>query len=44
MKVVNSIALTIVRLVKQMTIKLEGWNDPIDFVVVKMDGFNVVWE
>ncbi|TYK27260.1 uncharacterized protein E5676_scaffold244G00270 [Cucumis melo var. makuwa] len=42
MKVVNSIALPIVGLVKRTTIKLRGWKGPIDFVVVKMDDFDVV--
>ncbi|KAA0051479.1 uncharacterized protein E6C27_scaffold55G002480 [Cucumis melo var. makuwa] len=42
MKAVNSIALHIVRLVKRTTIKLEGWRGPVDFVVVKMDDFDVV--
>ncbi|KAA0060490.1 uncharacterized protein E6C27_scaffold22G003260 [Cucumis melo var. makuwa] len=42
MKVVNSIALPIVGLVKRTTIKLGGWRGPVDFVVVKMDDFDVV--
>ncbi|KAA0060139.1 uncharacterized protein E6C27_scaffold39G00600 [Cucumis melo var. makuwa] len=42
MKVVNSIVLPIVGLVKRTTIKLGGWKGPIDFVVVKMDDFDVV--
>ncbi|TYK08452.1 uncharacterized protein E5676_scaffold654G00680 [Cucumis melo var. makuwa] len=42
MKAVNSIALPIVGLVKRMTIKLGGWKGPVDFVVVKMDDFDVV--
>ncbi|KAA0053817.1 uncharacterized protein E5676_scaffold352G007420 [Cucumis melo var. makuwa] len=42
MKVVNSIALPIVRLVKQTMIKLRGWKGPVDFVVVKMEDFDVV--
>ncbi|TYK21292.1 uncharacterized protein E5676_scaffold1775G00070 [Cucumis melo var. makuwa] len=42
MKAVNSIALPIVGLVKQTTIKLGGWRGPVDFVVVKMDDFDVV--
>ncbi|KAA0052266.1 uncharacterized protein E6C27_scaffold207G00900 [Cucumis melo var. makuwa] len=42
MKAVNSIALPVVRLVKQTTIKLGGWKDCVDFVVVKMDDFDVV--
>ncbi|KAA0048769.1 hypothetical protein E5676_scaffold172G00580 [Cucumis melo var. makuwa] len=42
MKTVNSVALPIVRLVKWMMMKLEGWKGPVDFVVVKMDDFDVV--
>ncbi|KAA0053381.1 uncharacterized protein E6C27_scaffold428G00410 [Cucumis melo var. makuwa] len=42
MKAANSVALPIVRLVKRTTIKLRGWKGPVDFVVVKMDDFNVV--
>ncbi|KAA0054179.1 uncharacterized protein E6C27_scaffold131G001100 [Cucumis melo var. makuwa] len=42
MKAVNSIALPIVGLVKQTTIKLGGWKGPVDVVVVKMDDFDVV--
>ncbi|KAA0065708.1 uncharacterized protein E6C27_scaffold90G001810 [Cucumis melo var. makuwa] len=40
-KVVNSAALPIVELVKRTMMKLEGWNSPADFVVVKMDNFDV---
>ncbi|KAA0039570.1 uncharacterized protein E5676_scaffold775G00570 [Cucumis melo var. makuwa] len=42
MKVVNSIALPIVGLVKQTMIKLGGWKGSVDFVVIKMDDFDVV--
>ncbi|KAA0063442.1 gag-asp_proteas domain-containing protein [Cucumis melo var. makuwa] len=42
MKVVNSVTLPIVRLVKRTTIKLGEWKGPVDFVVVKMDDFDVV--
>ncbi|KAA0031687.1 uncharacterized protein E5676_scaffold409G00190 [Cucumis melo var. makuwa] len=42
MKAVNSIALPVIGLVKQTTIKLEGWKGRVDFVVVKMDNFDVV--
>ncbi|KAA0049773.1 Asp_protease_2 domain-containing protein [Cucumis melo var. makuwa] len=42
MKAMNSVALPIVRLVKRTTIKLGGWKGPVDFVVVKMDDFDVV--
>ncbi|KAA0057470.1 reverse transcriptase [Cucumis melo var. makuwa] len=42
MKVVNSVALPIVGLVKRTLIKLEGWKGLVDFVVVKMDDFDVV--
>ena len=44
MKVVNSIALPVFGLVKQTTIKLGGWKGRVDFVVVKMDDFDVVLE
>ncbi|TYK28282.1 hypothetical protein E5676_scaffold600G00980 [Cucumis melo var. makuwa] len=42
MKVVNSVALPIVGLVKWMMMKLEGLRGPVDFLVVKMDDFDVV--
>ncbi|KAA0056627.1 RNA-directed DNA polymerase-like protein [Cucumis melo var. makuwa] len=42
MKAMNSVALPIIGLVKRMVIKLEGWKGPVDFVVVKMDDFDVV--
>ncbi|KAA0033368.1 uncharacterized protein E5676_scaffold26G00180 [Cucumis melo var. makuwa] len=42
MKAMNSIALPIVGLVKQTTMKLGGWKGSVDFVVVKMDDFDVV--
>ena len=42
MKAMNSIALPIVGLVKWTVIKLGGWKGPVDFVVVKMDDFNIV--
>ncbi|KAA0042096.1 uncharacterized protein E5676_scaffold306G003610 [Cucumis melo var. makuwa] len=42
MKLVNSVALPIVELVKRTTRKLGGWKGPVDFVVVKMDDFDVV--
>ena len=42
MKVVNSVALPIVGLVKQTMMKLGGWRDFVDFMVVKMDDFDVV--
>ncbi|KAA0046345.1 uncharacterized protein E5676_scaffold426G00520 [Cucumis melo var. makuwa] len=41
MKAVNSIALPIVGLVKQTMIKLRKWKGPVDFVVVKIDDFDV---
>ncbi|KAA0035082.1 uncharacterized protein E5676_scaffold1369G00110 [Cucumis melo var. makuwa] len=41
-KAVNSVALPIIGLVKRTTIKLGGWKGPVDFVVVKMDDFDVV--
>ncbi|KAA0065909.1 uncharacterized protein E5676_scaffold259G00360 [Cucumis melo var. makuwa] len=42
MKAVNSIVLPVVGLVNQATIKLGGWKGCVDFVVVKMDDFDVV--
>ncbi|TYJ95559.1 Asp_protease_2 domain-containing protein [Cucumis melo var. makuwa] len=42
MKVVNFFALPVVKLVKRTTIKLGGWKGPVNFVVVKMDDFDVV--
>ncbi|TYK04996.1 RNA-directed DNA polymerase-like protein [Cucumis melo var. makuwa] len=42
MKVVNSVVLPIIRLVKRMMIRLGVWSGLVDFVVVKMDDFNVV--
>ncbi|KAA0060453.1 hypothetical protein E6C27_scaffold22G002800 [Cucumis melo var. makuwa] len=42
MKAVNSVALPIVGLVKRTTIKLGGWKGLVDFVVVKIDDFDVV--
>ena len=42
MKAMNSVALSIIGLVKRKVIKLEGWKGPADFVVVKMDDFDVV--
>ncbi|KAA0062527.1 uncharacterized protein E6C27_scaffold43900G00020 [Cucumis melo var. makuwa] len=41
MKAVNSAALPIVGLVKRRMRKLGGWSGPVDFVVVKMDDFDV---
>ncbi|KAA0060355.1 retrotransposon protein, putative, unclassified [Cucumis melo var. makuwa] len=42
MKAMNYVALPIVRLVKQTMIRLGGWKGLVDFVVVKMDHFDVV--
>ncbi|KAA0041740.1 gag-asp_proteas domain-containing protein [Cucumis melo var. makuwa] len=42
MKAVNFVALPIVGLAKRTTIKLGGWKGLVDFVVVKMDDFDVV--
>ncbi|TYK30024.1 hypothetical protein E5676_scaffold587G00340 [Cucumis melo var. makuwa] len=42
MKVVNFVAPLIVGLVKQSMVKLGGWRGLVDFVVVKMDDFDVV--
>ncbi|KAA0052886.1 uncharacterized protein E5676_scaffold186G001410 [Cucumis melo var. makuwa] len=44
MKAVNSIALPVIGLVKRTMIKLGGWKGLVDFVVVKMDDFDVVVE
>ena len=40
----NSVALPIVGLVKQTATRLGGWKGPVDFVVVKMEDFDVVLE
>ncbi|TYJ98369.1 Asp_protease_2 domain-containing protein [Cucumis melo var. makuwa] len=42
MKVMNSAALPIIGLVKRAMIKLKGRSGLIDFVVVKVDDFDVV--
>ena len=42
MKIVNSVALPIVGLVRRTTIRLEACDGLIDLVVVKMDEFDVV--
>lgn len=42
MKAVNSDALPIIGVAKQMMIKFGGWNGLAAFVVVKMDESNVV--
>ncbi|KAA0060206.1 uncharacterized protein E5676_scaffold767G00910 [Cucumis melo var. makuwa] len=42
MKTVNSIAIPIVGLVKRTMIKFGGWKGFVDFVVVKMDDFDIV--
>ncbi|TYK02414.1 gag-asp_proteas domain-containing protein [Cucumis melo var. makuwa] len=42
MNAMNFAALPIIGLVKRTMMKLEGWNGPIDFVVVKMDDFDMV--
>ncbi|KAA0041498.1 uncharacterized protein E5676_scaffold205G001550 [Cucumis melo var. makuwa] len=42
MKVVNSAALPIIGLVKRTMIRLGGWSGLVDFVVVKIDDFDVV--
>ncbi|KAA0054439.1 Asp_protease_2 domain-containing protein [Cucumis melo var. makuwa] len=42
MKAENSVVLPIVELVKRTKIKLGGWKGPVDFVVIKMDNFDVV--
>ncbi|KAL4030901.1 hypothetical protein IC575_009155 [Cucumis melo] len=44
MKVVNSAALPIIGLVKRTMIRLGGWSGLVEFVVVKMDDFDVVLE
>ncbi|KAA0066681.1 uncharacterized protein E5676_scaffold384G00030 [Cucumis melo var. makuwa] len=42
MKAVNSAALPIIGLVKRTMIRMGGWSGLVDFVVVKMDDFDVV--
>ncbi|KAA0067456.1 Asp_protease_2 domain-containing protein [Cucumis melo var. makuwa] len=42
MKVVNFVTLYIVRLVKRTTIKLRRWKGLVDFMVVKMDDFDLL--
>lgn len=42
MKAINSVALPIIRIVKRTMIRLGGWSGPIDFVIVKMDDFDIV--
>ncbi|KAA0063712.1 uncharacterized protein E6C27_scaffold329G002350 [Cucumis melo var. makuwa] len=42
MKAVNSAALPIIGLVKRTMIRLGGWSGLVNFVVVKMDDFDVV--
>ncbi|KAA0051690.1 uncharacterized protein E6C27_scaffold60G00710 [Cucumis melo var. makuwa] len=42
MEAVNSAALSIIGLVKRTMIRLGGWSGLVDFVVVKMDDFDVV--
>ncbi|TYK22097.1 reverse transcriptase [Cucumis melo var. makuwa] len=42
MKAVNSAALLIIELVKRTMIRLGGWSGLVDFVVVKMDDFDVL--
>ena len=44
MKVVNSTALPVIGLVKRTVIQLGGWSDPVGFVDVDMDDFDVVLE
>ncbi|KAA0033153.1 uncharacterized protein E5676_scaffold1032G00090 [Cucumis melo var. makuwa] len=41
MKAMNSVALPIIGLVKQTATRLGGWKGPVDFVVVKMEDFDV---
>ena len=42
MKVVNSVALPIIGIVRKTTLKLGTWSSLVDFVIVKMDDFDVV--
>ncbi|KAA0056159.1 Asp_protease domain-containing protein [Cucumis melo var. makuwa] len=42
MKALNSTILPIVGVAKRAMIKLEGWNGPADFVVAKMNDFDMV--
>lgn len=42
MKVVNSVTLPIIELAKRIMIRSGGWNGHTDFVIMKMDDFDVV--
>ena len=42
MKIVNSVGLPILRIARKTTLKLGTWSSLVDFVIVKMDGFDVV--
>ena len=42
MKVVNSVALLILGIARKTTLKLGTWSSLVDFVIVKMDNFDVV--
>ena len=42
MKVVNSTALPITGVVKRTVVKLREWSGRADFVIVKMDDFDIV--
>lgn len=44
MKVVNSVALQILGIVRKTALKLGTWSSQLDFAIVKMDDFNVVLE
>ena len=42
MKVVNSMALPILEIARKTTLNLETWSSLVDFVIIKMDDFDVV--
>ena len=44
MKTVNSVALPILEIARKMTLKLGTWSSLVDFVIIKMDDFDVVLE
>ena len=44
MKAINSMALPILGIARKTTLKLETWSSLVDFVIVKMDDFDVVLE
>ena len=43
MKVVNSTTLPVLGVAKKTRIKWGTWSGQTDFVIVKMDDFDIVW-